>query len=307
MRVVFMGTPAFAVPSLRALVAAHQVVAVYTQPDRPAGRGREPRPSAVKITAQEFGLAVTQPPTLRDAAVLEGLRASAPDVVCVVAYGALLPTGALDVPPLGCFNVHASILPRHRGAAPIERAILDGDLETGVAVMRMEEGLDTGPVALQMRVPVADCTAIELRTRLAELGAEALVAVLARIEVDDVAWVAQDAAAATYAPKIRSIDLALDPRLPARTLLRRVRASGESAVSRAVIEGRLVTVQQAGEVECSPGAGRAALTPDGLVLGCCEGALAVMQLTPSGKRSMSGVEFARGARLAAGSVWSAPL
>lgn len=308
MRVVFMGTPRFAVPSLRALACAHDVVAAYTQPDRPAGRGRALRPSAVKVVAAQLGITVLQPAGLRDAAEVERLRGAAPDIVCVVAYGAILPAAVLDVPRLGCVNVHASLLPRHRGAAPIERAVLEGDAETGVAVMRMEEGLDTGPVALQLRVPMGEATAGELRERLAELGAKALVAVLATMEGGMTEWIPQDSESATYAPKVTAADVALDPRLTAQALLRRVRASGESAVSRAVVAGRLVTVEEASAADAddSPGAGLVGASPAGLVLGTAAGGIVVTRLTPAGKRGMSGAEFARGARLAHGAAWSAP-
>jgi methionyl-tRNA formyltransferase len=308
LRVVFMGTPDFAVPSLRALALEHDVVAVYTQPDRPAGRGREARPSAVKVAAQGLGLFVEQPATLRDAAVVDRLRACSPDVVCVVAYGAILPRAVLEVPRLGCVNVHASLLPRHRGAAPIERALLAGDVETGVAVMLMEEGLDTGPVALQTRIAVGEATAADLREHLGLLGAEALIAVLAAMEAGVAQWVPQDEAGATYAGKITAADLALYPELTAQDLVRRVRASGESAVSRAMVDGRLVTVEKASLHHAAepPGPGLVCVSPSGLVLGTAGGAILVERLTPAGKRSMTALEFARGARLADGAIWDGP-
>ncbi len=306
MRVVFMGTPRFAVPSLRALASAHDVVAVYTRPDMPAGRGRDVRPSPVKAAAEELGLTVVQPATLRDPGVVENLRSLRPDVVCVVAYGMILPPEVLDVPRFGCVNVHASLLPRRRGAAPIERAVLEGDVETGVAVMRMEQGLDTGPVASQVSLPVDGATAHVLRERLAEIGSRALVDVLEEIEAGTVVWRAQDDSAATYADKITSADVVLDPSVCAVDLERRVRASGESAVSRALIAGRVVTVEDARVTDASPGMGRVAVSRDGVVLGTVDRGLLVTRLTPAGKRSMNAADFARGARLGDVSGWSAP-
>src|SRR5215468_686930 len=183
LRLVFAGTPEFAVPCLEACLAAPaDVVAVYTQPDRPAGRGRALAPSPVKQAALAAGLAVEQPETLRDAAALERLREHAPDLVVVVAYGLILPKKVLAIPRLGCWNVHASLLPRWRGAAPIQRALLEGDAETGVCLMQMEAGLDTGPVLIERRTPIAsDETGGSLHDRLAALGADALAEGLARV------------------------------------------------------------------------------------------------------------------------------
>jgi methionyl-tRNA formyltransferase len=188
MRVVFMGTPDFAVPSLRALAAAHDVLAVYTAPDRPAGRGLHLQPSAVKVAADAMGLDVAQPESFKDVAAVESLTALHPDVLCVAAYGLILPRAALDAPRLGSLNVHASLLPRWRGAAPIERAILAGDDLAGVSIMLMEEGLDTGPFALQVAVPVLEAVAAELRSALAQAGARALLAVLDEMTTGVVSW-----------------------------------------------------------------------------------------------------------------------
>jgi methionyl-tRNA formyltransferase len=306
MRAVFMGTPPFAVPSLVALASAHEVVAVYTRPDRPAGRGREPKASAVKVAAMALGLRVEQPSSLKDDAAVETLRSLDPDVVCVVAYGAILPKPVLDIPRLGCINVHASVLPKYRGAAPIERAVLAGEPEAGVSVMRMEEGLDTGAVAVVRRVPAAGLSAAELRVALAELGEEALLSTLADLEAGQVDWQAQDEELATYADKITPADVALGPGVPASLLARRVLASGESAASRALVAGRLATIEEADVVDDSPGPGRVAVIGDGIVLGTCDGGLLVRRLTPAGRRSMSGVDFARGARITSDSTWDGP-
>src|SRR5574340_759199 len=176
MRVVFMGTPAFAVPSLKALLAHHDVALVVTRPDGPAGRGHTLRPTAVKSAALEAGIDVFQPAKL-DAEARERIAAARPDVICVAAFGALLPSEVLAIPPCGCINVHASLLPRYRGAAPIQRSILAGDAETGVSIMRMEQGLDTGPYATRCTVAIGQRYAAEGEEELAVKGAEALLAV----------------------------------------------------------------------------------------------------------------------------------
>src|SRR5574340_1542889 len=191
MRVVFMGTPAFAVPSLKALLAHHDVALVVTRPDGPAGRGHTLRPTAVKSAALEAGIDVFQPAKL-DAEARERIAAARPDVICVAAFGALLPSEVLAIAPCGCINVHASLLPRYRGAAPIQRAILAGERETGISIMRMESGLDTGPYALQRAVAITDRYAEDIEAELASLGAGALIDVLQAVESGQVRWTAQD-------------------------------------------------------------------------------------------------------------------
>ena len=192
MRVVFMGTPKFAAAILEDLAQQHEVVAVYTRPDAVRGRGKRLEPSAVKAAAERLGLSVRTPRTLRDEAVQRELAALAPDVVCVAAYGAILPKAVLDLPRHGCLNVHASLLPRWRGAAPIERAILAGDEETGVCVMRMEEGLDTGAYCVCRTTSVAGKSAADLTEELADLGSHALLTALVRVERGVDAWTEQD-------------------------------------------------------------------------------------------------------------------
>ncbi|MBW3567404.1 MAG: methionyl-tRNA formyltransferase, partial [Proteobacteria bacterium] len=184
LRLIFAGTPEFAVPALDALVAAgHRIVAVYTQPDRPAGRGRKLVPSPVKARAEALGIPVEQPASLKPPADQATLHEYAPDAMVVVAYGLLLPQAVLDIPKYGCLNIHASLLPRWRGAAPVQRAIAAGDTETGICIMQMEKGLDTGPVLLARRIPIApDDTGGTLHDRLAALGAEAIVDALALVE-----------------------------------------------------------------------------------------------------------------------------
>ena len=225
-RIVFAGTPEFALASLSALVdAGHRVVAVYTQPDRPAGRGRRLTASPVKRYAEEHGIDVLQPETLRDAVVAEALAALEPDIMIVAAYGLILPQNILDIPKCGCLNVHASLLPRWRGAAPIQASILANDEATGVSLMRMTAGLDCGPVFSSRAVKIgAEECAGELHDRLALLGGELLVSDLPGVLAAGLDSVEQDESLATYAAKIQKQDAALDWTLPAGELARRVRA-----------------------------------------------------------------------------------
>ena len=297
-----MGTPPFAVPSLEALAAAHEVVLVVTQPDRPAGRGGPLRAPAVKVAAVDRRLPVLQPSAL-DPAAVDAVGRARPDVVCVAAFGMLLPPALLAVPRHGCVNVHASLLPRHRGAAPVQRAILEGDEETGVSIMLMEEGLDTGPFALQVRVPVGERYAAELEEDLARVGARALVDVLASIEHGRVEWTTQDTAAATYAAKITKDDVALVPEITAMEAFRRVRAATERAPARACVGERELTVVRAtpSEEESSPGA---VCVRDGYPeLGFAGGSLVLDVVRPAGKADMTGAAWARGARLTGDVCW----
>jgi methionyl-tRNA formyltransferase len=302
MRVVFMGTPDFAVPSLDALIAQHDVVAVYTRPDAATGRGRRLVPSPVKARAEVAGIPVEQPSTLRGQAAAEALASYRPDVVVVAAFGMLLPASILSVPPLGCVNVHGSVLPRWRGAAPIQRAILAGDDATGVSIMRMEEGLDTGPVCLVRTTDVDDKGAAELTAELAALGAEALLEALPRIQDGSVLWAAQDEGAATYAAKLSAEDVALAPGLTVDEALRRVRASGPSAPCRIVVDGKLLVVLEASR--------SAADLPDGtatarkrLELGLADGAIVLDRVVPEGRATMTGAAYACGARIDATCEW----
>ncbi len=302
MRVVFMGTPEFALPSFRAVIERHQVVAVYTTPDKPAGRGRRLTASPVKAFAIEAGIPVEQPATLRAAGVRERLAAYEPDVAVVAAYGLILPPDILSVPPEGCLNVHASLLPRWRGAAPIQRAILAGDPQTGVSIMRLESGLDTGPFALQERVEIADQTADELSDELAHMGADALSRVLDDVQRGSVRWIEQTEAFATYADKITAADVALDPLMSVEAALRHVRASGRGAPARVRIDGRQVVVRRVSLALPDLEAGRARCRGE-LTLGFRDGALRVDVLVPEGRAPMSGEDYARGARLSDEVAW----
>ncbi len=305
MRVVFMGTPPFAVPSLAALAARHEVAAVYTRPDKPAGRGREPRPSAVKLAALERGLPVHQPATLSSAAAVADLRRLEPDVMAVVAFGVILPPDVLALPRLATVNVHASLLPRWRGAAPVQRAILAGDETTGVTLMRVTEGLDAGPFCLQRTVEIDDHNAASLTAELAGVGAAALLDALDLIASDAAVWTEQDESAVTYAAKVTSADVALCQELTVIEAYRRIRASGRQAPSRACVGSVDVSVSDA-SLSLEPVAPGAVLAhPKALVLGFSDGALEVTKLTPQGRAPMDGAAYARGARLPADATWGA--
>ncbi len=303
MRVVFMGTPEFAVPSLLALCAAHEVVAVYTQPDRVRRRGKELVPTPVRIAAEESGIPVYTPRTLRDEVEIAALAKLRPDVICVAAYGMILPPEVLAIPPYGCVNVHASILPRHRGAAPIHRAILDGDELAGVSIMRMEEGLDTGPYATTASVPVDGLDVEALTAAIAGIGAEALLEILAAIEAGTVVWTAQDDSSATYAPKVTDADLALSPDLPIEAALRRVRASTDSARSKLVIAGRTLDVLRAVPAAADLPPGLALGVRGSLLVGFADGVMSAEEVRPEGRGVMSGAAFAAGARIVEPVEW----
>lgn len=307
MRVVFMGTPSFAVPSLRLLAEHHEVVAVYSRPDSVSGRGGATRPSAVSSLAAQIGIPVRCPATLRDAEAVQGLRDLAADIVVVAAYGLILPADVLTAAPLGAVNVHASLLPRWRGAAPIQRAILGGDESAGVSIMLMEEGLDTGPYCLQASVEVGTATADELTATLAELGAKSLIEALPLIASGQAEWVVQEESAVTYAEKIRKPDVAVDPGLTASDVVRRVRASSAAAPSRTSIAGRSATLTRVavclGTESAKPGT--VALTRDGVVLCAADGSVCVMRLKPDGKPEMDATAWARGVRDIEGSTWKA--
>jgi methionyl-tRNA formyltransferase len=248
MRLVFAGTPEFSVPSLHAcLVSGAEVVAVYTQPDRPAGRGRKLSASPVKQAALDAGIVVEQPETLRDKDARAHLAAYAPDLMIVVAYGLILPKSVLAIPRLGCWNVHASLLPRWRGAAPIQRAILAGDTETGVDLMQMEAGLDTGPVLLEARTPIrADDTGGSLHDRLAALGASTLADGLARLlRGEGLPATPQRDDGVAYAHKLDKAEARLDWHEPALQLGRKVRAFDPWPVAEAIVDGERLRIWSA--------------------------------------------------------------
>jgi len=303
MNIVFMGTPDFAVPILRALADRYSLLAVYTRPDAASGRGKRLLPPPVKRAALELGLPVIQPASLRTSDVRDQLIARAPDVICVAAYGMILPPDILAIPRLGCINVHASLLPRWRGAAPVHRAILAADATTGVSIMRMEEGLDTGPTALQVSTPIGELTAEQLTLRLAALGATALLDVLDRLA--DVTWSTQDDALATYALKVTRADVALSPELTVAEALRRIRASGSSAPARLTVQECILTVVSASSTEVPLAPGEVSAGPKALLIGMADGSLSLDMIRPAGKGGMCGSAWVCGARLDDTCTWQA--
>jgi len=302
MRLVFAGTPGFAAVSLAALLAArHEVTLVLTQPDRPAGRGRKPQPSAVKCLALDHGLPLLQPATLKEPAVQIAIAAERPEAMVVAAYGLLLPPALLALPVRGCINVHASLLPRWRGAAPIQRALLAGDAETGVTIMQMDEGLDTGAILLQRAIPIAagDTTGT-LHEKLGALGAQLLVEALAT----NPAPRAQDGVTATYAQRITKGEADIDWRKSAAQIERQVRAFDPTPGAQTMLADATLKIWRAGVVS---GAGAApgtvmAVEPDGIVVACGEGALRIIELQRAGGRRLAvraflpGFKIERGAR-----------
>ena len=296
LRIVFAGTPEFAVPALRACAARGEVVAVYTQPDRPAGRGRQLQMSSVKQTALELGLPVLQPLNFKSEEALEVLRSHAADLMVVVAYGLILPQAVLDAPRLGCWNVHASLLPRWRGAAPIQRAIEAGDAVTGVCLMQMEKGLDTGPVLLQLKTPIGPKdNGGSLHDRLAQLGAEVLRdgLTLARAGMTLQAE-AQPEAGVTYARKIDKAEAKLDWSLAAKTLADRIRAFNPWPVAETELQGERVRLYQAvvlGDDSGKPPGTVLAAGKEGIDIACGQGTLRLLALQRDGGRVQSAAEY----------------
>lgn len=304
LRIIFMGTPDFAVPTLTETIGqGHEVVSVYTRPPAPAGRGMELRPSPVQRTAERFGIPVFTPKTLKSAEAAEIMASHQADVAVVVAYGLILPQAILEVPELGCLNLHASLLPRWRGAAPIQRAIMAGDAETGVCVMKMEAGLDTGPVGMVERLAIdRDVTAGELHDRLAVLGADLMVRALAALGRGGLRFTPQAEEGVTYAGKIGNDEARLSWNRPARQVHDLVR--GLSPFPGAFVETDLGKGPERLKVLRTALAGGAAepgtlLDEDGTIA-CAEGAVRLVTVQRAGKGPMSAGEFLRGARLSAG-------
>ena len=302
-----MGTPAFAVPALEALASTHEVAAVVTRPDRRRGRGRTTACSAVKGWALEAGVRVEQPATLRTAAARQSLAAHLPEVIVVVAYGLILPPEVLELPARGCINVHASLLPRHRGAAPVAWSILSGDSETGVTTMLMDEGLDTGPILLQSRLPIAaEDTGETLALRIAAAGAELLLETLEGLETGVVISRPQDDARATSAPSFTKQDGELDWSRPADELDRRVRGLQPWPGTFTFLEDERIGVWR---VRAHTGAATDAVpgrvqrvTDEALWVACGNGdLLEIVELQRAGGRRQSAAEFLRGRRVAEGS------
>ncbi len=287
MRIVFAGTPEFAAEHLKALLGTqHQVIAVYTQPDRPAGRGHKLMPSPVKQLAVEHGIPVYQPATLRAPEAQAELAALQPDLMVVVAYGLILPQVVLDTPRLGCINSHASLLPRWRGAAPIQRAVQAGDDESGVTVMQMEAGLDTGPMLLKVSTPIAPSdTGGSLHDRLAALGSQAVIQAVDALAAGTLTGEVQDDSLANYAHKLNKDEARIDWSRPAVELERLVRAFNPWPICHSTLNGEPLKVLAAtlGEGSGQPGQILAA-SKDGLTVACGEGALRLTRLQlPGGK------------------------
>ncbi|MBS0335797.1 MAG: methionyl-tRNA formyltransferase [Proteobacteria bacterium] len=309
MRIVFAGTPLFAGQALAALIAAgHEIKLVLTQPDRPAGRGMRMSMSPVKQLAVRQGLDVYQPPNLRDPESLERLQGVSPDVLVVAAYGLILPQRVLDVARKGAVNIHASLLPRWRGAAPIQRAILAGDRETGVTIMQMDAGLDTGAMLSQRRIPIlAEDTASTLHDRLAALGAEMIVEALRDCEKGVLRAVPQPAEGVTYAHKIDKGEAALDWRKANAELDRQVRAFNPFPGALAVLGDAAVKVWRARPVAGHGDPGEILSTgDDGVVVACGAGALALAELQRAGAKRLGARDFLRGHPLEPGSRFALP-
>lgn len=300
MKIAFAGTPEFAAAALRALLdERHEVVLALTQPDRPAGRGLKAHPSAVKQLAQERGLNVLQPSRLKDEEIVHALARAAPEVIVVAAYGLIFPEALLKLPPLGCLNIHASLLPRWRGAAPIQRALLAGDAVTGVTIMQMEAGLDTGPIVLQETVPIAaDETAGTLHDKLAALGARLIVRALAERPAPR----EQDDVHATYAPRVSKGEAEIDWQRPAVVLERQVRAFNPAPGASTQLGAAVIKIWSARvepDLSGTPGM-VCAVGPDGIVVACSNGALRIIELQRAGGRRLSAQAFLAGFRLEPG-------
>ena len=308
MRIVFFGSPDFAVPSLEALVAAgHGVVFAVSQPAKPVGRSAEVADPPLARRARELAIPVFQPPTLKDDVAVARLAEANADLFVVVAYGKILAQRVLDLPRLGCVNVHGSVLPRWRGASPVQAALLAGDAESGVSIMRMEAGMDTGGVFADLRTPIgADENAGGLSARLAEAGAALLVATLPRIASGEALAAPQVDALATACPKIRREDGRADFTRPALELARRLRAFTPWPGLFAYRGGRRVKLLAARGTEGRMGAtpGEVLAAGDEIVLACGEGALSVTTLQAEGRKPLGAGAFSRGERVVAGEVWS---
>lgn len=296
MRIVFAGTPEFAVPTLDGLLrGGYHVCAVYTQPDRPAGRGRRLRASAVKVRALASDVPVIQPRTLRDPRIQAELAALQPDLMVVVAYGLVLPKAVLAMPRLGCVNVHASLLPRWRGAAPIQRAILAGDVETGVTIMQMDEGLDTGPMLGQTACPIPPgASAGQLHDLLAELGAETLLRLLPDLAAGRLAPRPQYESEASYAAKLDKAEATLDWTRPAAELERRVLAFNPWPVAQTCIGDQILRVWRAHVHATRTDAPPGRVLDEkraGIDVAAGEGVLRLTEIQLSGKRSMTAADF----------------
>jgi methionyl-tRNA formyltransferase len=292
MKIIFMGTPDFSVPVLEALAQQHEIVAVYCQPPRPAGRGKADRASPVQARAEALGLAVRHPISLRDPAAQAEFAGFGADIAVVVAYGLILPQAVLDAPRLGCLNIHASLLPRWRGAAPIHRAIMAGDAETGICIMQMEAGLDTGPVLLRQSTPIAQAeTTAELHDRLSALGAALICTALAALPLPAVA---QSEQGVTYAAKIDKSEARIDWSRPAIEVDRQIRGLSPFPGAWCEVAGERVKLLRSA---LSDGQAEAGQVLSGFTIACGEGAVQITLAQREGKRPMAAAEVLKGLRL----------
>jgi methionyl-tRNA formyltransferase len=300
-RVLFMGTPDFAVSSLEALLTeGYNVVGVVTQPDRPVGRKRVLTPPPVKAAALRHRLTVLQPEKIKQEEALEQVLALRPDLVVTAAYGQILPKRLLDFPRYGCINVHASLLPKYRGGAPIHKAIIDGEKETGVTIMYMVEALDAGDMLAKIALPIEERDTVgTLHDKLAAAGAQLLIQTLPRLLAGEIEGVPQDHAAATFAPTIKRADERIDWTRTAEQVYNQVRGMNPFPVAFTTCEGKVwkiwwVEKQELNESSAEPGA-VIAVEPDGLVVACGSGSVKITELQPEGKTRMSARDFLRGA------------
>ncbi|HEY4175895.1 MAG TPA: methionyl-tRNA formyltransferase [Kofleriaceae bacterium] len=309
MRVVFMGSPDFAVPCLRALVEKHEVALVVSQPDKPAGRGGQMHAPAVKTAALELGLPVIQPRSAKTGELRDALVATNAELAVVVAYGKILPPPVLTALPRGCINVHGSILPRYRGAAPIQWAVINGDAETGVAIMQLDEGMDTGPVFLEKRTPIGpEETSGELFARLSPIGAATLLEALDGIAAGRLTAVAQDHASATHAPMLDKSDGAIDFAQPARAVAARVRGVDPWPGAQTQHRGQMMKLFRAvvGPGSGSPGT-ILAIDAAGVHVATGDGAVVIRDVQAAGKKRMTAQQFAQGRGIAVGEVLTKPV
>ncbi|OED37431.1 methionyl-tRNA formyltransferase [Chromatiales bacterium (ex Bugula neritina AB1)] len=307
LRIIYAGTPEFAVPALRALASgSHQMVAVYTQPDRPAGRGRKLAFSPVKEAAVELGIDVEQPVSLKQAEAQQRLAELRPDLIVVAAYGLIFPQDVLDLPPLGCINIHASLLPRWRGAAPIQRAIAAGDEESGITIMQMAAGLDTGDMLLKISCDIADnTTGSQLHDKLAALGADALLHVMHQIDTNTLRPEVQDETRVTYAHKLSKQEASIDWHLPARTIHRNVCAFNSWPVAQTLYNGETLRVWQStvlidAKTPANKRPGEVLCTREGLDVVTGDGVLRLLRVQVPGKKPVASSDFIRGRALEAG-------
>ena len=298
MRIVYMGTPDFAVPTLRALLGStHEVVGAFSQPDRPKGRGYKLVPPPVKELALSHGVPVYQPVKMRDGTALEILKKLKPDVIVVAAYGRILPKEILELPAYGCINVHASLLPRYRGAGPVQWSVINGEKITGVTTMFMGEGLDTGDILEQTQTAIgSEETAGELMDRLADLGAQLLLHTLTLLESGKAVRTVQDEALATYAPMLQKSDGELDFSQPAQKLHDRIRGVSPWPSAYSYLDGKRIKVHKSALLPDLSGESGVIQEGKRLIVGCGEGSLELLEVQPEGGKRMSGQDFLRGRR-----------